>query len=238
MRELGSKKSRKSSTGSTLRSMGPFPGSAISPWTRATPMREGAPVSAICSTRGGPPTKRWSLVEISADPSRGVRTAGRWRPVAAARVAVWRRPRLTDALDAVDGGRRLLDFGRRLGPRLRFASVPGACRRAASRPRTPLVEPNGACPLAPALRYVVSPLLARRLGDCTTATPAHQFIDASAQPSRRRQARTAPTGPSARGACRTGRTWHSSARRCSPRRGPAPSLRRRAARSSARSPTS
>ena len=62
-------------------------------------------------------------------------------------------------------------------------------------------------------------------------------IDASARPSRRRRARIAPTGPSARGACRTGRTWHSSARRCSPRRGPAPSPRPRAARWSARSPT-
>ena len=73
------------------------------------------------------------------------------------------------------------------------------------------------------------------------SAPRHrlsQSIDASAQPSRRRPARTVPSDPLAHGACRTGRTWRSSARRCFPPRGPAPSRRPRAARSFARSPTS
>ena len=124
------------------------------------------------------------------------------------------------------------------GLRLRLRGALGRCGRLASRVLAALPGRPGRCPTVLVRRYVVSPAAGRENPDSVTAKPAPTFNDAGAQPSRPRRARTVPTAPSARGACRTGRTWRSSARRCSPRRGPAPSPRPRAARWSARSPTS
>ena len=125
------------------------------------------------------------------------------------------------------------------GQRCRSSRRFGA-RHGPTRPRRRMGawEPDGPVSTDPACPQNSFRSRRQNTRDGTRASPARQFIDASAPPSRHRRARTVPTAPSARGACRTGRTWRSSARRCSPRRGPAPSLRPRAARSSARLPTS